>query len=91
MKRLLLVVGIALLSGCAVHPVFQVEHLSHPFQHIRRDKENLGGNIASVGLRGRPIKGVTVDVMWGYTVGKAYINGENDIFQARMTWEAFAP
>jgi hypothetical protein len=77
---------IASMIGCSsIKPLVEVSHTSHATQHFGSNKTNYGWNVYSVGVRVRPYKGVTVDVLEGYTPER--LDGRHEVFTARLQWE----
>lgn len=75
-----------ILGGCAsVHPLVEVSHTSHVSQHYGPNQTNYGWNVVSVGVRWRPVKGVQVDVLDGYT--PQLVDYRHEVFTARVQWE----
>lgn len=71
-----------LLSGCStIRPLAEYQHVSHA-------SDGLGGpgfDTLSLGIRWRPVKGVTVDLLEGYSPNK--LNNRNEIFTGRVQVE----
>lgn len=83
---LIVIVGCALLFGCTtVRPLVEVSHTSHATQHFGSNRTNYGWNVYSVGVRWRPVRGVTVDLLEGYSPEK--LDGRHEVFQGRVQWE----
>ncbi len=82
MKRIFVVALILGLSGCSsVRPLTEYQHISHA-------GDGLGGpgyDIVSFGVRWRPMKGVTVDLMEGYT--PYGLDRQKEVFTGRVTAE----
>lgn len=73
-------------SGCStVRPLAEYQHVSHATQHFGSDRTNYGYDMGSVGIRWRPLEGVTVDLLEGYAVQE--IHGRHEVFTGRMTVE----
>lgn len=79
---LLWVAVVYLLAGCAyVRPLSEYQHVSHA-------SDGLGGpgfDALSVGVRIRPIDGVTIDLLEGGTLYK--VDGMQEMFTGRITVE----
>lgn len=71
-----------LLSGCShVRPLAEYQHVSHA-------SDGLGGpgfDTLSLGIRWRPIEGVTVDLLEGYSPNK--LDDRHEIFTGRVQVE----
>lgn len=75
-------IALYLLSGCStVRPLAEYQHVSHA-------SDGLGGpgfDTLSLGIRWRPMEGVTVDLLEGYSPNK--LNNRNEIFTGRVQVE----
>ena len=71
-----------MLSGCStVRPLSEYQHVSHA-------SDGLGGpgfDTLSLGIRWRPMEGVQVDLLEGYSPNK--LNDRNEVFTGRVTVE----
>lgn len=85
-------------SGCAHTSVLvEADHVSHISQHepFTNNPTNYGYDAVSVGLRFRPAKGLTVDlldgrVLEGYYAGSnsyGALVGPREVFTGRITYE----
>ena len=95
LAQLVLVVSIIVLlalimAGCTtVRPLTEISHTSHLSQHFGHPT-NCGGskcgwNVVSFGIRWRPVRGMQVDVLDGYSVEP--VDGKHEVFQARLQYE----
>lgn len=73
---------VLLFAGCAyVRPLSEYQHVSHA-------SDGLGGpgfDALSIGMRIRPMDGVTIDLLEGATVYK--VDGMQEMFTGRITVE----
>lgn len=75
-----------LLAGCStVRPLAEFQHISHATQHFGSNPTNYGWDVASGGIRWRPVEGVTVDLLEGYSFEE--MNGRHEVFTGRVTVE----
>ncbi len=85
--ELTVVLAILLLCGCqTVRPIAELSHTSRLTQHFGANRGNDGYNTASVGIRWRPMRGATVDVLEGYSPEDT-ASGRHEIFNARVQIE----
>jgi hypothetical protein len=77
-----------LCGGCStLKPtgLVEVSHTSHASQHFGPDQTNYGWNVYSLGVRLRPIKGLTIDLTEGYSPER--LDGRHEVFNGRVTYE----
>lgn len=85
MKTLLAVSTLFLASCSTMRPLAEFSHISHATQHFGPNATNYGWNVASMGIRIRPIDGVCIDILEGYSLEE--MNGRHEVFTGRMTVE----
>lgn len=74
------------LGGCStITPVVEVSHTSHALQHMDGTHGANGFDVASAGLRWRPIRGLTIDALEGYT--PETLDRRHEVFNGRITYE----
>lgn len=83
---LLWVAVIYLLVGCStVRPLVEYQHQSHATQHFGENRTNYGYDVFSGGIRWRPVDGVTVDLLEGYSLQN--FQGRREVFTGRVQVE----
>ncbi len=76
----------ASVVGCAApSPLIEYQHLSHVTQHFGGLPTNYGANMYGAGLRWRPARGITIDVVENYSLEKW--SGGHEVFSFRLTFE----
>jgi hypothetical protein len=82
MKRILVLMVAMGMSGCsALRPLAEYQHTSHA-------SDGLGGpgfDVISFGVRWRPMDGVTVDILEGYSPNG--LDNKKEVFTGRMQVE----
>lgn len=77
---------LATCSGCqSMTPIVEATHTSHATQHFGSNRGNAGWNMVGAGVRIRPYRGVTIDLVESYSFEP--VNGRHEVFTGRMLWE----
>lgn len=73
------------MTGCTtVRPIFEYTHVSHAAQHVDKGT-NYGTDMMGVGVRIRPMPGVTVDLIESYALQP--LHGQREVFTGRVNVE----